>query len=250
MTPIVTSRGGSRVRECRCSRFVKDAFLCGVCVGSLRSLLARVPGLLADLRVTAARLDHVVSVSSVRSRVSGRPLPVNFDAVQAAAELVRAVGVWRPGNARLIARRLDAVAVFDRVEAAVLNGLAVVDLPPELVHVGACGAFWEGQECFQELFVAADASQVACEVCGRVWGVQERKDNALRSAWNVLAPARVVVEALRSQCVMITTKSLQNWEQLGHVSRLCDVESRVCGYRVADVYAVAQRMAARRRKSA
>lgn len=250
MTPSVTSRGGSQVRECRCSRSAGNAFLCSVCVASLRKFLERVPGLLADLRVTAARLDRVVSVSSVRARVSGRPLPVNFDAVQAAADLASVARGLRPANARLIARRPDAVAVFDRVEAAVLAGLAVVDLPPELVHVGACGAVWEGQECFQELFVAADASEVACEVCGRVWGVQERRDNALRSAWNVLAPARVVVEALRSQGVMITAKSLQNWEQLGHVSRLCDVASRNCGYRVADVYVVAQRMAARRRKSA
>lgn len=238
--------------ECRCSRPLgPDMYICGTCVNGLSDLLRRVPGLLKDLRVTAARLDHV-AFTATRGGGYGRGLPMNLGAIEAAAALSKAVGPWRWGQARLIGGKPWSVSFVERLEDAVTAAVRIIDLPAELIHIGACGSIVAGTdgrpvECFQELFVTADAWNVTCECCGTTWDVAQRRENALSSAWTVVAPAPVVVRALESQGVRITPKHLENWQRLGHVAQMCDVVSRATGFVVADVFAVAQRMKNRQR---
>ena len=235
-------------RLCECGRPSDPNWICKACEGVLRSNLAQARPLVAELRVTAAKLDHVVTASSVHARRNGRPLPLNLEALEAAAELIQATAGYAASDASRIASLVFAPRFHQRLDDAVRDAAAIIDLPPELVHIGACGNVYEGVECEQELFASADAETVRCVVCGRWWNVSDRRDNAIRSAWNVVAPAPVVVRALQTQGVTVTVKHLENWERLGHVSKICDVFTRAVGFRVADVFVVAERMAARRRK--
>ncbi|WP_146070251.1 hypothetical protein [Arthrobacter sp. GMC3] len=182
----------------------------------------------------------------------GRGLPMNLEAIEAAAVLSKVVGPWQARQAKHIGGKAWAVGYLERLEEATAAAVKIVDLPAELIHIGACGSLLEDPdgvpvECYQELFVTADANTARCECCGVYWDVARRRENAITSAWNVLAPAPVVVRALATQGVRITPKHLENWQRLGHVSQQCDVETREAGYRVADVFRVAQRMTERRR---
>lgn len=226
--------------------------ICSWCVNGLADLLRRVPGMLTDLRVTAARLDHV-AFTATRGGGYGRGLPMNLGAIEAAAVLSKAAGPWRSWQAKAIGAKAWAVAYLENLEAAMGSAVRVVDLPAELIHIGACGSLLENDqgepvECYQELFVTADAWNTRCEVCGVTWDVKQRREDAITSAWDVLAPAPVVVRALASQGVRITPKHLENWQRLGHIAQLCDVDTREAGYHVAEVYTVAQRMEKRRRE--
>lgn len=61
---------------CSCGAQVSDRFLCTKCTQRLRDILQDLPGQLADLEVTAYRLDRVVGQGGgavTRGRV--RPLP-------------------------------------------------------------------------------------------------------------------------------------------------------------------------------
>jgi len=235
------------MRDCRCSRIVKDGFLCVVCVGTLRGLLGRVDGMLRDLAVTAARQDRVVRAGPRVRGTTEKPLPVNMVAVDAAVQLALAAGSWQPSQAVMIGGQEWGPGYLEQLEGAMHAATDIVDLPKELIHLGACGTVFEGITCEQELFVPEGDSSVHCEVCGTTWDVRGRRAEKISTAWNVLAPARVVVKALASQGVHITVKHLENWAALEHVTPVCDLKSRRVVYRVADVYAVAQRMAARRR---
>lgn len=234
------------MRECRCSRLVRDGFLCVVCVGTLRALLGRVDGMLRELGVTAARQDRVAAPGP-RASSSGRPLPVNLVAVDAAVTLALAAGSWQPKDAGMIGAQEWGPGYLEQLEGAMHNATEIVDLPKELIHLGACGNVFNDVACEQELFVPEGDASVHCECCGTTWDVRGRRAEKISTAWNVLAPARTVVKALASQGVHITPKHLENWAALWHVAPVCDLKSRRVVYRVADVYAVAQRMAARRR---
>lgn len=235
------------MRECRCSRVARDGYLCGVCVASLAGLLSRVPGMLGDLRVTAARLDRVVVAGPRVVGSSERPSPVNFNAVRAAKQLAKVVGHWRPRQARYIGGQPWGPAYLEELQEAMNEASAVIDLPQDWIHLGACGNIVDGIPCPQELFIPEGDSSVHCDVCGHYWDVRRRRAAAISSAWDVLAPARTVVGALASQGVRITPKHLENWAMLGHVTPLCDIATKRVVYRVADVHAVALRMEARRR---
>lgn len=241
----VNIRHGVRVRECPCSRPVKGAYLCRVCTGALRDLLTRVPGLLRDLWVTASRLDHVVSVSQVRSHLSGRLLPLRLEALECAAALKAAAGPWVPADAPRIAANAWGPAYHADLAAAVAAAMTMVDLPAELIHLGACGHVEAGIACEQEIFVTADTGSVMCEVCGTLWDVQARRTGKISSAWDAYAYPPVIVRALRTQGVTVTVKQIQNWVALGHLLGVDDGKGRPL-YQVAAVYAVADRMLKRR----
>lgn len=217
-------------------------------------MLSRAPGLLRDLRVTAARLDHV-AFTATRGGGYGRGLPMNLEAIEAAATLAKAVGPWTAADAKHIGGKPWAVAYLETLEDATTAAVKVVDLPAELIHIGACGSLTENPddpegppvECFKELFVTADATTIRCGACFTAWDVARRREDAITNAWNVLAPAKAVVNALATQGVRITDKHLENWQRLGHVAQECDLVTQVAGYRVADVYRVARRMEDRRR---
>lgn len=204
--------------------------------------------MLTDLRVTAARLDRVVASGAVRSSAAGRPLPLNLGALDAAARLRRAAGRWVAADAGRIARQPWGPGFYARLGDALAVAGQVVDLPLEWVHHGACGSVFEGVVCEQELFAEQGATNVYCEVCGTYWDLNARREHAISTAWDVLAPAGLAITAVNSQGLSVKPKDIENWVRLGHLGQLCDVATRRVVYRIADVYAVAARMAARRRK--
>ncbi|WP_018135432.1 hypothetical protein [Acaricomes phytoseiuli] len=247
-TKKATSQGGSGVRECPCSRVVRDVFLCQSCVGRFERLMVQALGLLEDLTVTMSRLDQVGVAGFRGGSGQGRVLPLRLDASKAHEELRKALGgVSRP--VRELAASSEGPAVLERLEGAVAAAVRVVDLPPEMIHIGACGKVFEGVECEQELFVTVEQASVACEVCGTLWDVSDRRSSAIRSAWKAIAPPRVIVAALQSQGVRVAVKDIENWAQLGHLSRAVDPVSGVSGFRVSEVFVVAQRMVAKRAKT-
>lgn len=197
--------------------------------------------------MTAARQDCVVRAGPRVGGTTETPLPVNMAAVQAGVNLALAAGRWKPHDAPYIGRQLWGPEYLAQLEDAMHSASEIVDLPRELVHLGACGFVFNGVACEQELFAPEGDASVHCECCGHTWDVRARMEAKISTAWDVLAPAKVVVKALESQGVRITPKHLENWAALNHVTPLCDLATRRVVYRVADVYAVAQRMAARRR---
>lgn len=250
-TKPVTSQGRSGVREtreCPCSRVVRDVFLCPSCVDRLEDLVVQGVGLLRDLAVTMARLDQLASGVSVKVQGQSRVLPIRLDASSAAAELRRRLQITTSRPLGEWAVSDEGPSILDGLEVAVGAAIRVVDLPPELIHIGACGKIFEGVECEQELFVTADQTTITCEVCGTLWDVRDRRETAIQSAWKVIAPPKVVAEALATQGVRVTPKHIENWQRLGHLERAVDPASGVSGFRVSDVFVVARRMEARKRK--
>ena len=246
--------------ECDCSRILTAGrFLCGVCEKGLAVTVGQAVGLVADLRVTAERLDRTGKPGPIGSGSGVAALPVRLDASRLGAVLGRVLegfpGPTPQRRAFLAARHPDGPSWAARLEDLVVKAVAVVDLPPEWIRLGMCGAEYACEDgsvvwCEQELAVPATAQELTCEVCGSWYDVAARQDERLASAWDAVAPAPVIVRALATQGVRVEVKHIENWAQLGHLGRVCDVWSRCEGFRVGDVHAVALRMAERRARAA
>lgn len=248
--------------ECICSRILADnRSLCRVCEKTLAGNIVQAVSLVEDLRVTAERLDRTIKPGPMGSS-DGKPapLPVRLDAARLADSLERhLMGFCSPSPAKqaaLAARHPDGPGWHVRLEGLIVKAVAKVDLPPEWIRLGMCGANFEAGDdgtvvmCEQELAAPAGAHEVTCEVCGTWYEVAARQADRFASAWDAVATGPVIVRALATQGVRVELKHIENWAQLGHLGRVCDLWSGVEGYRVGEVHAVALRMAERRRNAA
>jgi hypothetical protein len=232
--------------------------MCRTCEKSLAQNVAQGEALVIDLRVTAEKLDRTGKPGPTGTGSKTPPLPVRLDASKLAASLERHLAANSAGTD---AERAARAATADwgpswhaRLEGLIVKAVAKVDLPPEWIRLGACGSMWESEDgplpCENELAVPAGAYEVTCEVCGSWYDVAERQAAKIASAWDAIATPPVIVRALATQGVRLEVKHIENWAQLGHLGRLCDLVTGAEGYRIGEVHAVALRMAERRRNAA
>lgn len=234
--------------------------LCRECEKGLAVTIAQGEALVVDLRVTAEKLDRTGKPGPMASGSKTPPLPVRLDAARLGAVLAGHLA-HLPGPTP--ARRAHRATMLemgpgwaDRLEDLVVKAVALVDLPPEWIRLGMCGAGFEAEQdgsvvvCENELAAPAGSLEVTCEVCGTWYDVASRQDARLASAWDAVAAPPVIVRALATQGVRVELKHIENWAQLGHLGRVCDVLSHDEGYRVGEVHATALRMAERRKRAA
>lgn len=247
--------------DCRCSRVMPaHRSLCRECEAGLVTTIVQAESLVVDLRVTAEKRDRVGANAVKATGSKTPPLPVRLDASKLAVSLARHLAA-RPERtpqqrALVAASTLDGPGWADRLENLVDKAVALVDLPPEWIRLGMCGAGFAAEgdgmivACENELAAPQGSYEVTCEVCGTWYDVAERQAGKIASAWDAVAAPPVIVRALATQGIRLEVKHIENWAQLGHLGRLCDLVSRVEGYRVSDVHAVALRMAERRKRAA
>jgi hypothetical protein len=233
--------------------------MCRTCERTLAQNIAQGEALVDDLRVTAEKLDRTGKPGPLGAGSKTPPLPVRLDAAKLAASLSRHLAANSAGtNAERAARAAMAdwgPSWHARLEGLIVKAVAIVDLPPEWIRLGTCGGMFsdDGRDevpCDNELAVPAGSYEVTCEVCGTWYDVAERQAAKLASAWDAVAAPPVIVRALATQGVRLEVKHIENWAQLGHLGRVCDLWTRDEGYRIGDVHAVALRMAERRRRAA
>jgi hypothetical protein len=233
--------------------------MCRTCEKALAGNVVQGEALVVDLRVTAERLDRVGKPGPLGSGSTVAPLPVRFDASRLAVSLERHLSANGEGtNLERAARAAKAdwgPSWHARLEDLIVKAVAKVDLPPEWIRLGTCGGTFQDdpedvEPCENELAAPAGTFEVTCEVCGTWYDVAERQASKIASAWDAIATPPVIVRALATQGVRVELKHIENWAQLGHLGRLCDVYTRAEGYRIGEVHAVALRMAERRKRAA
>jgi hypothetical protein len=233
--------------------------MCRICERALAQNVAQGEALVDDLRVTAEKLDRTGKPGPLGSGSKTPPLPVRLDAAKLAVSLERHLAANGAGS---LVERAARAATADwgpswhaRLEGLIVKAVAKVDLPPEWIRLGACGGLFGDDPddlvpCDNELAVPAGSYEVTCEVCGTWYDVAERQDAKIASAWDAVATPPVIVRALGTQGIRLEVKHIENWAQLGHIGRLCDLVTGAEGYRIGEVHAVALRMAERRRRAA
>jgi hypothetical protein len=233
--------------------------MCRTCEKTLAGNIGQGEALVVDLRVTAEKLDRIGKPGPIGAGSTAAPLPVRLDASKLAASLERHLAANSVGTD---VERAARAATADwgpswhaRLEGLIVKAVAKVDLPPEWIRLGACGGMFGDDPddlvpCDNELAVPAGSYEVTCEVCGTWYDVASRQDAKIASAWDAIATPPVIVRALATQGIRVELKHIENWAQLGHLGRLCDLVTGAEGYRIGEVHAVALRMAERRKRAA
>lgn len=233
--------------------------MCRTCEAGLAGNIVQGEGLVVDLRVTAEKRDRTAKPGPMGTGSKTPPLPVRLDASKLAVVLARVLAHCTGGDAKMRAARAATAdwgpSWHARLEDLIVKAVAIVDLPSEWIRLGTCGGMFADDDrdevpCDNELAVPAGSYEVTCEVCGTWYDVTSRQDAKLASAWDAIAAPPVIVRALATQGIRLEVKHIENWAQLGHLGRLCDLATRVEGYRVSDVHTVALWMAERRKRAA
>lgn len=261
--------------SCSCGMTpLTDDVICPACVSDITKLLAETDGIVEDLVSAIPRASLTASYGE-RVSASGSlhaPLPINDTALDAhmaldkwlliAAILVsKAHGSYHlPESTQrnssgyssyLLAhmntlRRQDWAGKVKQDLEGLLKECVRATLPPgERINVGACGSIFEDETCTNPLLPLKDQDQIKCRVCGTIWDVRDRQRSAIGAAWDAIGPPAIVVRALKEYGITIKPKHIENWVMLGHLTPV-NKEGRK-QYRVADVYGVAKRMAARKK---
>lgn len=189
----------------RCGAPAPGATICRNCTQLLRTNLAAVPDVAADLTITYARKDklgdgrlgvitrhtdpglsfnqrasaalnhlHAVLAAEMARLASTHALPAPDDTVDAMA-------AW-------LAHRIDAIRVDDQAPAtvdtldhAVARARRVIDRPPARHYLGPC------DQCGTDLYARPGADVVVCVSCHQDYNVSRRRDWLLAAAENALA---------------------------------------------------------------
>ena len=233
-----------------CGAMVTAAFVCAGCMDRYHGHLARVPDVMADLRIEHARLA-VKGGGGVSGRGSAeQPLPYVPAASDAMTELWAAlttacrtltlgtsdpapnagilpVCAWLAEREADIPLRAEGPNIVTELDAAMDQALRVCDNPPEKVLRGRCF-------CGTELLSARGAAEVRCHRCGHQWS-GEQLDEALNAhIVEKLAPW-AELEGYGHGALHIPRGTLDSWrrrDKLRPVSHSLDGEPL---YRVGDM---------------
>lgn len=241
--------------ECPCSRPLPHGrTLCKHCEQQLAQNLRQAASLIRDLDITAARQDRTTPPGATIGHATGHPAPVRFDAARMRDLLTQHLTHTRGITPDMWAAHESGPSYHARLEDLIQKAVALVDLPPERIHLGTCGSdmsdtHGEDAICTNELTAPLGAAMVTCPDCGVSWDVKARQDQKLADAWDALANPPTIVRALETQGLTVKLKHIENWIQLGHLEAAGINDHGHPLYRISEVHAVAQRMHARRQQA-
>ena len=239
-----------------CDRPVFAAFVCRDCMDRYHGHLARVPGVVQDLRVEHTR--QAVKGGNVTGRGSAeQPLPYIESASNAMTALYAAlttacriialdqplptpgfpsVCAWLAQREASIPLRAEGPDIVSELDRCIATALRVCDNPPEKALRGRCA-------CGEELRSAPGAAVVQCQAQGcratyRGDILDEVRDAAVRdhlAPWEELA-------AYATQGLGIPRQTVASWQENGKLVPI--VKGK---YRVADLITLDERRLTRRK---
>jgi hypothetical protein len=257
---------------CKCGAETSTGiFLCHACSTRLEQLLCELDSIVEDLvsaipraSLTANYGERVASSGSLHA-----PLPINDTALDAkialdkylmrtCLELAKVAGpLSRRDSSGLASYLLTHMGSLRTQEWAgdvegelgkLLKKCQQANQPiGERINVGACGSVFNEVTCDNPLNPLKNQESIRCRVCGTTWDVRERQRDAIGAAWTHSATPPVIMRALAEYGMYIRPDSFKNWVKLGHLAPVGDTSPKE--YRVNEVWAVAKRMAERRKAS-
>jgi hypothetical protein len=257
--------------NCKCGAETSDGIhLCHACSTRLEQLLCELDSIVNDLvsaipraSLTASYGERVASSGSMHA-----PLPINDTALDAhmaldkylmrtCLDLASFTGIHLSRRdssglaSHLLAnmgklRGMDWAGDVEGELGRLLKKCQQATQPQgERINVGACGSVFEGITCDNPLNPLKFQETIKCRVCGTDWDVRERQRDAIGAAWTHSATPPIIMRALAEYGVHIRPDSFKNWVKLGHLAPVGDTSPKE--YRVNEVWAVAKRMAERRK---
>lgn len=239
-----------------CGATVADVYVCTDCLDRYHGHLARVPSVVADLRIEHTR--QAVKGGQISGRGTGeQPLPYVPAASEAMTNLytalvtacralvldgdlpapgVASVCAWlaaREASIPLRAEGPDIVAELDRCMA---RAMRVCDNPPEKVYIGNCPTCAAANPDAEpvRMYAARGAVVHHCTQCQSPWMVAE----SLARLEQELADYRLTfAEVELATGGRIKADRVRKWSERGHLERTA------AGVRFGDVLGVEARMA-------
>ena len=247
----------------RCDQPAHNGHLCSTCRDYLRADLKNLPGLLADLQITIARLDRV-NAEQPGVRASGEaPLPLRIGPMEARRDLTETLRIWvwhvavrsgvritktwlNPENlAGWLTTRIEHVdsdplagTLSDEIGSAVVRGWRTVDKPSERRYAGPCDS------CEMDLYAHPHADEITCD-CGATYRVDARRDWLLDQAEDHLLTATEMSRALpgllpldpKGRQPVLTAAMIRGWAHRGRLTQHPPHPSQPLAptYRVGDV---------------
>ena len=232
-----------------CGAGILAAFVCAGCMDRYHGNLARVPDVMADLRIEHARL--AVKGSGVTGRGSAEPplpyVPAASDAMTGLwAALTTACRILALGQSdqmpdagilpvcAWLAEREDAIPlraegpdIVAELDAAMGRALHVCDNPPEKVLRGKCF-------CGTELLSPRGAPVVRCNGCGHQWR-GEQLDEALQAHIVDKLAHWAELEGYGHGALRIPRGTLDSWRRRGKLRPLSRSRGGEPLYRVGDM---------------
>jgi hypothetical protein len=268
------------VRCGSCGAPVPDmAFLCGRCTKAMKDRLEAAAGLLDELETTALRQARIEDAGGSGE---GAGLAWNEHARRKSTALGTVVHGWvrvlledsgiecsggcagkakcwacaeldeaAVNPARWLASKMVSVRLrdwapdaADQVAEASRLGWQAVDIPEQRFFAGVCGAPlpFAGAVCDRRLWCRLDQRQIKCPSCKTSWSVIERREDLLRAADDLLAPAALISTALTLMLRRrVPASTLGVWAHRGVLmAQGEDAKSRKL-YRVGDVLLLLQK---------
>jgi hypothetical protein len=256
---------------CKCGAETSDGiYLCHACCARLEQLLCELDSIVQDL-VTAIPRASLTASYGERVSASGSlhaPLPINDTALDAHMALDKylmrtCLDLASFTNIHLSRRDSSGLASYLLANMGKLRGmdwagtvegelsrllkkcLQATQPQGERINVGACGSVFNEVTCDNPLNPLKFQDTIKCRVCGTDWDVRERQRDAIGAAWTHSATPPIIMRALAEYGVHIRPDSFKNWVKLGHLAPVGDTSPKE--YRVNEVWAVAKRMAERRK---
>lgn len=255
----------------------EDLTLCGHCLSRLIAVVRDIPDMLRTLVATVHKRAQMGGSGAGDSY--SRPLPLNMDALTAQTDLQKAYRDLFTSLHKMfpdpVGGRIDDVAAFlddymtcvqvlptaaswfHRIVDTYRKAATMADRPVERVTLGVCGKILEAPEgqtaptCPEPLTAPVGKPTVRCRVCGTVWLVRSRQEDAYEAARDAVEYAPVIIRALASQGIKASLVDINDWQNRA-TDPLVPAETDDNGrklYRFSDVYKLAVKVRRRKEKA-
>lgn len=242
-------------------------YLCTSATRDLRSLLGQIPGVLADAEDTIAKLDQLGTGGGTNNPAAGSAAPINLEASTRARELWDAIHSWArtvleddstPGlssvepttylkiSVEQIRQREDSGEMLLDLSRLTSRLLNAIDLPPEKIHLGTCGAVYEGITCTDQITARTTDYETRCHTCGATHYVAQIQQDRAAASWGHYDTLANVVRFLRRAQFAINPKSAQRWAARGELPATQYRADGVALYSPGQIIDAHQRMQQRR----
>lgn len=225
--------------------------------------LKAVPGVWAELRVTAERRDAGADSLGTSGPTGSKP-PANLDALDRGQTLRVILTGWashlpglRPTKdndgflpvrmSTWLLRETQRIRTMDwagdlqrELREAITDARKATDRAADRISLGQCS-----DECPGTMTAIAGASTARCRECGTTAAVNDRQAWLITEAWHVAAPLPHIIRALRTLHIFIKPKDAKNWVARGKLIACVDDDGAKT-YQLRQAHAVHTAMAAKR----
>jgi hypothetical protein len=266
--------------ECQiCARELPDtAYVCKPCTQRLDRILGEVTALVGEVETTRLRQARTGSATGVVNHkfdFDNLPVEAPAQALRELRDLFRALtskvssirGVTRPvddpsrqsgwllNHTEWLRHREDGADIQRELEWAIHNLRKTIDLPPERVFAGPCGAvdytctlihdheqedcdeqpIPGSQPCTGDLYGTPTSKTVRCNSCGSVQPMDDRREWLLKAVEDQLDYAARLSRALSRLGMEVTGEAIRKWAERGRLTAHSHDENNRPLYRVGDV---------------